>query len=142
MFTRFVLFLVSAMLLAGCAGQSFFIVAQDPNNPYSFIQIAGRVPTQPTLCVKDEGDIYRISCQTGQLNMRKFDGNRQYTCVQQNGTTINPAKAWLPHPDRNQCPRGIVDQKNGNQFGGGGGQCVPAPQIPGVYGQPQYWGNC
>lgn len=116
-----VVVLLSSLLLAGCAGQTFFVAAQDQRNPYSFIQVAGRIPTPPALCVKDDGDIFKISCSSGQLNMRKVGIDRQYSCVQRDGKTTTPNKVWVPHLTKNVCPMGIVDQnQNGNQFGNGG----------------------
>lgn len=137
------LVLLSTILLAGCAGQGFYVAAQDTRNPQNFIQIAGRVPTQPALCVEENGDIYKVFCQSGQLNMRKVDGNRQYACVQQNGSVSAPIKPWVPHLTREACPMGVVDQKNQNQNyynqSGGGispqglfpyGMKTDCPQIP------------
>ncbi len=133
--------ILATLFLAGCAGQGFYVAAQDAKNPYNFIQVAGRIPTPLALCIKDEGDIFKVSCESGQLNMRKVDGSRQYSCVQSDGKTTRPSKAWVPYLTREVCPMGIIDQKQSN---GGGGQCVPSPQIPGVptSQQPQYWGNC
>lgn len=121
MFNRIIAILVlfSTILQAGCAGQGFYVAAQDTRNPQNFIQIAGRVPTQPALCVEENGDIYKVFCQSGQLNMRKVDGNRQYACVQQNGSVSAPIKPWVPHLTREACPMGVVGQKNQNQFGNG-----------------------
>ena len=137
----FKIFVTVAVLLSGCAGQGFYVAAQDPRNPASFIQIAGRIPTPTALCVKDDGDIFKVSCPSGQLNMRKVDGNRQYSCVQRDGKTITPNKIWVPHLTREVCPMGIVDdQTSGNQFGNGSGGSpqglfpygarTDCPQIP------------
>jgi len=133
--------LVSVILLAGCAGQGYYVAAQDPRNPYSFIQIAGRVPSPPPpLCVKDDGDFFKVSCPSGQLNMRKVGSDRQYSCVQQNGSVIAPIKSWLPHPDRNQCPQGVVDQnQTASQFGNGGG--APVLDSLSQYCQPNGCGK-
>ncbi len=148
MFNRIVstLVLLSAILLAGCAGQGYYVAAQDPRNPYSFIQIAGRVPTPTELCVKDDGDIFKMSCESGQLNMRKVDGNRQYSCVQRDGKTITPNKVWVPHITREVCPMGIVDQnqnqnQTASQFGNGSGPVLDSLSqfcMPNGCGKDQY----
>lgn len=39
MFTRFISAIISATLLAGCAGQGFYLVAWDPSNPYSHVSV-------------------------------------------------------------------------------------------------------
>ncbi|MCX6757003.1 MAG: hypothetical protein NTW35_02540 [Candidatus Nomurabacteria bacterium] len=133
--------ILSTVFLVGCAGQGFYVAAQDGRNPYNFIQVAGRIPTPLALCIKDDGDIFKMSCPSGQLNMRKVDGNRQYSCVQRDGKTIEPSKVWVPHLTREVCPMGIVDhnQNDGNQFGNGGGSPqglfpymskTDCPQVP------------
>lgn len=130
MFKNFVTaaIILATLFLAGCAGQSYYLAAQDPRNPYSFIQITGKVPTPTTLCVEEEGDIFKMSCEFGQLNMRKVGKDRQYSCVQQNGSTVTPSKVWVPYVTLAVCPMGVVDQPNqnqkqagGNQFGNGNG---------------------